>query len=141
MRGRSGWSATGEGGAMRRWLVLLVTLGSLYFLAVGTPVGMGAIPNKPDPRAVERFRQHEVDRFATDSGNTRAAATEQGPVLDNFELLGHLDLPGDSPHADVFFYDHGGSVGKFAYVGTWVAGCSGTGVKIVDVNDPRNPTL
>jgi hypothetical protein len=62
-------------------------------------------------------------------------------VTDDFTILGHLALPGKSPHADVLFYDHGGDVGKFAYVGTWGGDCSATGVKIVDVNDPANPVL
>ncbi len=120
---------------MRRWLVVLVTVCSIYFLGVGRP---SATPN---PRAVDRFLQQQLDRFKAHSGGVRASAANTGPVLENFELLAHLDLPGESPHADVFFYDHGGNVGRFAYIGTWGAGCAGTGVKIIDVNDPRHPVL
>lgn len=31
--------------------------------------------------------------------------------------------------------------GNFAYVGTWAIPCGGTGVRIVDVSDLRNPEL
>lgn len=60
-------------------------------------------------------------------------------VSDNFTVLGHVNLGGGVPNGDVSFYDHGGSVGKFAYVGTWSAQCTGQGAKIVDVNDPTKP--
>jgi hypothetical protein len=56
-------------------------------------------------------------------------------------VLAHARLPHKSPHGDVYFYDHGGDVGKHVYVGTWALPCSGTGVKIVDVNDPSSPTV
>jgi len=39
----------------------------------------------------------------------------------------------------VFVYEHGGSVGTYAYVGTWSAQCTGQGAKIIDVNDPTHP--
>lgn len=64
-----------------------------------------------------------------------------GLVADNFQILGHSNLIGGSPHGDISFYDHGGRVGKHAYVGTWSGVCSGTGVKIVDVNNPAQPVL
>ncbi len=62
----------------------------------------------------------------------RAAA--QGPgSSSNLELVGSLQL---SPvNADVWGH------GNFAYVGTWSAGCPGTGVKIIDISDPRTPRL
>lgn len=75
------------------------------------------------------------------SGTTAADAAARGPVTDDFTILGHLGLPGKSPDADVFFYDHGGEIGKFAYVGTWSGPCSANGVKIIDVNDPAAPEL
>lgn len=62
-------------------------------------------------------------------------------MAENFDVLGHVNLGGGAPNGDVFFYDHGGTVGKFAYVGTWSQPCSGTGVKVVDVNDPTKPKL
>jgi hypothetical protein len=73
----------------------------------------------------------------------RAAASHSGSpaplVADNFQVLGHANLGGGVPNGDVWFYDHGGAVGKFAYVGTWSAQCTGQGAKIVDVNDPTRP--
>ena len=62
-------------------------------------------------------------------------------VAENFDVLGYHPLGGGSPHGDVYFFDHGGSVGKHAYVGTWSTPCSGGGVKVVDVNNPRRPRL
>ncbi|HEX6401445.1 MAG TPA: hypothetical protein VF108_13400, partial [Actinomycetota bacterium] len=59
-------------------------------------------------------------------------------VADNFDVLGHSNLGGGSPHGDVAFFDHEGA-GKHAYVGTWSGNCSGVGAKIVDVNDPTDP--
>jgi hypothetical protein len=61
------------------------------------------------------------------------------PVADNFRVLGHSNLGGGVPNGDVWFFNHGGSVGKFAYVGTWSAQCTGQGAKIIDVNNPRQP--
>jgi hypothetical protein len=73
----------------------------------------------------------------------RAASVQSGSpaplVADNFDVLGHANLGGGVPNGDVWFFDHGGSVGKFAYVGTWSAQCTGQGAKIVDVNDPTKP--
>jgi hypothetical protein len=60
-------------------------------------------------------------------------------IADNFEVVGHSNLGGGVPNGDVFVYDHGGSVGTYAYVGTWSAQCTGQGAKIVDVNDPTRP--
>src|SRR6266511_4690563 len=73
----------------------------------------------------------------------RAAASHSGSpaplVADNFQVLGHANLGGGVPNGDVWFYDHGGAVGKFAYVGTWSAQCTGQGAKVIDVNDPTKP--
>src|ERR671918_2563342 len=60
-------------------------------------------------------------------------------VADDFTVLGHANLGGGVPNGDVAFFDHGGSVGKYAYVGTWSGQCTGQGAKIVDVNDPTHP--
>lgn len=62
-------------------------------------------------------------------------------VADNFEVLGRHDLGGGSAHGDIYFFDHGGSVGQHVYVGTWGSQCTGHGVKILDVNDPSGPRL
>jgi hypothetical protein len=60
-------------------------------------------------------------------------------IADDFTVVGHANLGGGAPNGDVAFFDHGGSVGKFAYVGTWSGQCTGQGAKIVDVNDPTHP--
>ena len=85
---------------------------------------------------------HDELKGAMDHEATQFAS---GPpsqlVADNFDVLGHVNLGGGSPNGDVFFFDHGGSVGKYAYVGTWGSPCSGHGVKVIDVNDPSNPKV
>lgn len=91
----------------------------------------------PTPDWRDRLATHE--RLGASARRT-PAATAQGGVTDHFKLLGHHELRGRS-NGDVWFYDHGGRVGKYGYVGTWRQPCSGTGVKIVDVNDPTNPRL
>lgn len=72
---------------------------------------------------------------------TLAAGPPSSLVADNFEVLGHSNLVGGSPHGDIFFFDYGGARGKYVFVGSWSSPCSGAGVKIVDVNDPSNPRL
>jgi hypothetical protein len=86
-------------------------------------------------RSITTKRPSYVDRFTRQRTLSRAAETQ----ADNFRVLGHAPLGGPTPHGDVFFYDHGGDVGKYAYVGTWSFPCSGVGVKIVNVNDSTIP--
>lgn len=59
----------------------------------------------------------------------RAAAQEK----DNFKVLGHVKISRASA-ADLFFYDHGGRVGKHVYVGSKTP-CA-AGVKIIRVSPP-----
>jgi len=77
--------------------------------------------------------------------NHEAQKLASGPpsqlVANNFEVLGHVNLGGGSPNGDVFFYDYGAPVGKYAFVGSWSVPCSGAGVKIIDVNDPHHPKV
>ena len=116
---------------MRRSILVIAALSALVF-AVGSLAGA-----KPGGDPWEE-RLHG----ALDAAKQAATAQSGGPaplVADNFELLGHANLGGGVPNGDVWFYDHGGSVGKFAYVGTWSAQCTGQGAKIVDVNDPTKP--
>ena len=85
---------------------------------------------------------HERVHGALDAAKKAAAAQSGSPaalVANNFEVLGHSNLGGGVPNGDVWFHDHGGSVGKFAYVGTWSGQCTGQGAKIIDVNDPTKP--
>ena len=85
---------------------------------------------------------HERLHATLDVAKRSAMVRSGGPtplVTDNFEVLGQENLGGGVPNGDVWFFDHGGSIGKFAYVGSWSAQCTGDGAKIVDVNDPTNP--
>lgn len=85
---------------------------------------------------------HDRAHSALDAAKVASAARSSAAtplVANNFQVLGHANLGGGVPNGDVWFYDHGGSVGKFAYVGTWSGQCTGQGAKIVDVNDPTKP--
>jgi hypothetical protein len=119
---------------MRSRHVRLLLAAAVLFVPTGAGLAQGtagAASGRPDPRL--RLVQHESE--VVDSGSVSQL------VAENFEVLGHVNLGGGAPNGDVFFYDHGGTVGKFAYVGTWSQPCSGTGVKVIDVNDPTNPKL
>lgn len=83
-------------------------------------------------RAEDFWSRHRV-------AGTESSGSPAPLVADNFTVLGHANLGGGVPNGDVWFYDHGGDVGKHAYVGTWSAQCTGQGAKIVDVNDPSRP--
>ena len=124
----------GVGGMLRRPVRLFVPVALVLIVAIAAGPAAAAIPDPRDPGPRDL---HPPGAAWSVSGPTMSAA----PTTDNFTVLGHLKLPGTSPDADVFFYDHGGEVGKFAYVGTWSGPCSATGVKVIDVNDPANPTL
>jgi hypothetical protein len=114
---------------MRRTILLLV---SFFVLALGLASLVGAGSKRTEAR---------FDRGLDKA--KRAAVSQAGSpsplVANNFTVLGHANLGGGVPNGDVWFYNHGGSVGKFAYVGTWSAQCTGHGAKIVDVNNPRAP--
>ncbi len=125
---------------MRR---LLVSLGLLALVAgtASVPAGAGQGPDRAST-ALERFQARERHEFRSSAGRLqRRTARSSRAVADHFRVLGHIKLPADEVHADVGFYDYGGATGKFAFVGSWSGRCAGTGVKIIDVNDPRSPTL
>jgi hypothetical protein len=115
---------------MRRIVVLLVGISTL---ALGLASLGGAGVKRVDARFDRGLDKGKRVAIAQ-SGRSRSPL-----VADNFTVLGHANLGGGVPNGDVWFYDHGGSVGKFAYVGTWSAQCTGQGAKIVDVNNPRQP--
>jgi hypothetical protein len=98
-------------------------------LMAGAAVSAGADPGHDHIKRPERERSV----FASGPASTM--------VTDNFEVVGHVNLGGGSPNGDVYFYDHGGTVGKYAYVGTWSSPCSGHGAKVIDVNDPSKPKV
>ena len=117
---------------MRRSVMVISAVSAMFLAAAAIPAGADA---GDDPW---ENRLHEGLHAATHS----AAATTGGRapfIADNFEVLGHSNLGGGVPNGDVWFHDHGGTVGKFAYVGTWSAQCTGQGAKIIDVNDPTRP--
>lgn len=114
-----------------RWTRLLATAPLLITTILSASATASArIPGRPTP----------LEPSASDGSRT-SQVRPLAPIENNFTVLGHLILPGKSPNGDVFFYDHGSDVGKFAYVGTWGGDCSATGVKIIDVNDPADPVL
>jgi hypothetical protein len=117
---------------MRRIILLVIGIFTLA-LGLATLGGAGA----GDERLKARF-----DRGLEKAQRVAIAQSGSSPsprVAQNFTVLGHSNLGGGVPNGDVWFYNHGGSVGKFAYVGTWSAQCTGQGAKIVDVNKPRQP--
>ena len=117
-------------------------------ISAATVIPTAAIPTLAGSadEAHKRLRTHErsitVDRPAYLDRFTRSAARRAAETqADNFRVLGHAPLGGPTPHGDVFFFDHGGDVGKYAYIGTWSVPCSGVGVKIVDINDSKAPSV
>lgn len=113
---------------MRRPFARLLVLAAALVLGA-----QPALASDPQHSRVEDFwKAHRVP-------GTASAGSPRPLVADDFAVLGHANLGGGVPNGDVFFFDHGGSVGKYAYVGTWSAQCTGQGAKIVDVNNPSKP--
>ena len=116
---------------MRSAIVLLAVVGAFALAAVSS-----GSPGDDEP-------WHERLHGTLDAAKRGASAKSGGApsqlVAQNFQVLGHENLGGGVPNGDVAFFDHGGSIGKFAYVGSWSAQCTGHGAKVVDVNDPRSP--
>ncbi len=84
-------------------------------------------------RAAARLHAHE-ESLVQDAGAVAGARK-------NFEVLDHVRLGGPTPDGDVYYFNHGKGVGKYAYVGTWGSPCTGRGVKIVRVTRPRRAKL
>ena len=104
-----------------------LAIATILMLA-GSSLSASAHPGKDDPDLKHQDK-------------TPSSGPPSTLVADNFDVLGHSNLGGGSPHGDVYFFDHGGAVGKHAYVGTWSSPCSGVGAKIVNVTDPAKPKL
>ena len=124
---------------MRRAILLHTLLLVVWTFSLPTVATASSVP---DP--IDRLRNHERAGLRIAKGSVKAetlGAASAEATLDNFRFLGHVSLPGRSPNGDVFLYDHGGTVGKYAYVGTWGGNCAGAGVKVINVNDPRNPRV
>jgi hypothetical protein len=114
----------------------------ITFLIAGVAVLALGLASLGGAGAGDERLKVRVDRGLDKGKRVALAQSGSNPsplVANNFTLLGHSNLGGGVPNGDVWFYDHGGSVGKFAYVGTWSAQCTGQGAKIVDVNNPRQP--
>ena len=68
-------------------------------------------------------------------GVPAADAVAPTPVAQNFQVLGHTDLGGTDTNGDIWVH------GQYAYVGNWLDPCTGNGVRVVNVADPRRPRL
>jgi len=80
-------------------------------------IGSNDRPERTDRRAWDRFLDSRLRALAQQASERRDRVAWKA-VKNNFKFLSHLDLPGGSPHADVFFYDHDRDVGGSPYVGT-----------------------
>ncbi len=111
---------------------VIIILMLILLLSVST-----VLANDPDPDVdPETGAAHfsDVGLAAADSSSSGAPAGKHR----NLTEIGSLFFP-DGANTDVW------ALGNFAYVGTFSSGTSGfcpeTGVKIVDVSDPTNPTF
>ncbi|MGH3022326.1 MAG: PA domain-containing protein [Gaiellaceae bacterium] len=103
----------------RTWVFLMTALAC----ALTAQAVAAAVPNPVHEKLGAR---HELRGGGSDSG---------GGITRNFRVLGHHDLGMTDVNGDVWVHNN------FAYVGTWAIPCDGTGVRIVDVADVRNPEL
>ena len=112
----------------------VLALASLIALGTSQLIPAGAEANRP--RHVRLYRAAFESRLArvAEAAKTGARAPS-APVLDDFALVGHLDLGSTEIHADVWSHE------DTAYVGTWGGPCTGSGVKVIDVSNPSAPTL
>jgi hypothetical protein len=119
------------------WIVLLV----VAFAGTSAQAHIGPPDERKSATALQRRSDMHSRSTPRSSGSGTPAAA---PILDNFEVVSHLDLPGRSPHGDITVFDHGGDIGTFAYVGTCER-CGPyeetIGVKIIDITRPRKPQL
>ena len=122
-----------KGVGMRRFLG--------FFLAAATVLVVAAAPGGA---AVSKRASSAHDalgvlgsRMAVQDLNARSSAPAQGSpmIARNFEVLGHHNLGMQDENGDVWVH------GNFAYVGTWASPCTGRGVKVVDVSNPRAPQM
>ena len=120
---------SGRRPALRAALALVLTLAAL---------GAGPVATAGSTRS----RASRLDDVSLSRTSTRTAySAARTSVRSNFDVVGHLAFKGRTPEGDLTVYDHGGTVGKYAYVGSWSAPCRNKGVAIVKVNNPANPKL
>jgi hypothetical protein len=131
----------------RRGAVVAIAMAFLMTAALSEVAGSHPGTKRHQQRhRVQRLERavapnHDLKGVMSHEAKKFAAGRPSGLVAENFDVLGHVNLGGGTPNGDVYFFDHGGDVGKYAYVGSWSSPCSGTGVKVVDVNDPSHPKV
>lgn len=119
----------------RSVLVIGTLIGVLVLIAVAS-VSAQQDPEPIVPLDPETGAAHHSDvGLAAASANSNGAPTGKHR---NLTEIGSLSFP-DGANTDVW------ALGNYAYVGTFSSGTSGfcpeTGVKIVDVSDPTNPSF
>jgi hypothetical protein len=111
---------------------------SLALMQSGVGGATGTDSSDPSSAVEHAYDAHEGGRVG-EGVRPLIPAAPSPQVLNNFEVVGHLELGGRASDGDVDYFDHGAGIGQFAYVGTWADVCVGRGVKIVDVSDPAAP--
>jgi hypothetical protein len=121
---------------IRRFAALFVAL----FVGVTLPSASAEIPHK---RQIREEILNGDSRAAVRRSQVAAQSSAEGGRVqaENFRVRGHTELSGGPPWGDVFFYDYGGTTGKYAFVGHWFGNCRERGVQIIDVNDPSSPKV
>jgi len=119
----------------RRRSALSVALALLLTVA-----GLAATPSAGAVGDGSRIQRLDTRQLARSAAGSYASAS-RASIRNNFDVVGHLSFKGRTPEGDLTVYDHGGSVGKYAYVGSWAAPCRNKGVAIVKVNKPGRPRL
>ncbi|HET9242957.1 MAG TPA: hypothetical protein VFN99_05900, partial [Gaiella sp.] len=103
----------------RTWVFLAVALAC----AAAAQAAAAAIP----PAAQGKLDARHAMRGGSSEGG--------GAITRNFRVLANHDLGMTDVNGDVWVHNN------VAYVGTWAIPCDGTGVRIVDVSDLREPEL
>lgn len=115
----------------KRRLIAIVLVLALS-LSVTVPIASG----DQAPKYRSLLYRSMIDAARQAKAALPAAASQRATHSRNLTLVGSLALPGFN--ADVWGYK------GFAYVGTWGAGpgaCPATGIRIIDLARPSNPTL
>ena len=126
-----------------RWTVLFVSSLVVASLLVGTASGDPDHDSRADggvdgPNVAAEIRRSSHPAHPKPSHLTEAR--RRPAVEENFELVGHVTVPGEQAAADVYFFDHGDAA-KFVYLGSYREPCTSDGVTIVDVSDPSQPEV
>jgi hypothetical protein len=106
-------------------------------VAVGVLIASSAAQSVSASAPQRTSRSVAPGRPANLALESRLTATRP-EIKNNFNVLGHLNL-GDKTKGDIYLFDHGEEVGRYAYVGSWAIPCNGRGVHIVNINRPHKP--